>query len=571
MATATMSQEAVTALDNLLRFFNTGLVAQDFTESEQSCISDKIGKLRAEGKDQNQAIAIAISECAPEKASGSANIKSMLKASARASTKKGDKPAEEDQLQADAKPNIPGGDYKAVQNSNQTWDVFDVPVWMTHSRRFMGRDITIDKPWLETALKNSVRRFAKNQYLPPVHIQHHGMGGDVSRAGLFRLRAVRPATFEGKKVHVLFADLIQVDSEVFADVRAGKLPYRSVEILDVKKKEVDSLALLDHEVPYFRLPMLTIGQELPFEAMTFHRAVRCKDETPVMAYRALEHGRGRQGISTLYYFGGDIMSKLDYNSPDSSVATDTPDVVAQDEGKDDDEAMQSALDDEGREEATTIVKAMIEGLTRLGAILSGGDGADTGDEGGAEAPAPVEMADETKDVVKSAAETDAAMLTASAGKPAATGSAREIKQSARLDAVELELGTGKAVTYAQDELGQYGLSPKAVKKRVDEIMPKFGMPGVKLYVETVKANVRPDPPKGGSLTGAARQGIDKTVSKFSKLGDKGMERAIFYGKEFDDHKARGRRFQFTKEQYIIDCLGPEGFDLTGVIAEQEAK
>lgn len=41
---------------------------QQFTDAEQACISDKISRLRDEGVEQDQAVARAIQECAPEKA-----------------------------------------------------------------------------------------------------------------------------------------------------------------------------------------------------------------------------------------------------------------------------------------------------------------------------------------------------------------------------------------------------------------------------------------------------------------------------------------------------------------------
>jgi len=57
----------------------------------------------------------------------------------------------------------------------------------------------------------------------------------------------------------IFADLVITDPGVREDVLAKRLPYRSVEIFNVDKPAIDSLALLDHEAPYLELPMLMVA------------------------------------------------------------------------------------------------------------------------------------------------------------------------------------------------------------------------------------------------------------------------------------------------------------------------
>lgn len=158
--------------------------------------------------------------------------------------------------------------YNAQQAADGTWTIFNVPVFAEHTEKLpSGRVFKVDRPWLERALLMGRQREAEG-YLPPLHVRHHAIGRaaeegaqpDVKGAGRWRMRRVGLLPYGGRVVWALFADLVGIRPEVYARIRAGELPYRSVEILRPQTGEVDSLALLDDEVPYFRFPLLRVAE-----------------------------------------------------------------------------------------------------------------------------------------------------------------------------------------------------------------------------------------------------------------------------------------------------------------------
>jgi hypothetical protein len=115
----------------------------------------------------------------------------------------------------------------------------------------------------------------------------------------------------GNPIPTIFADLVGVKQEVYDRIRGGELPYRSVEILDTSRAEIDSLALLDDEVPFFRFPLLRVGKETPLK----------KTNTPVLAYQA---SGGRAAV--LFNFGAPSMIE---QSTSVEKAEDAPPAWAQ--------------------------------------------------------------------------------------------------------------------------------------------------------------------------------------------------------------------------------------------------
>ena len=178
-----------------------------------------------------------------------------------------------------------GPRYRAEQANDGSWTIYNVPIFSVHTDDRGGEPIHFDTKWLKKALKKGQLRHAEGYY-PPLHIRHHGDSG-VEAAGKIRFTHLANHPHGGEKIPTIFADLIGVRPEVYAKIRRGELSYRSVEILDIDTPEIDSLALLDDEVPFFRYPLLRIGQE------------RARKKTPALAYRA----RGRGG-SILFNYGG---------------------------------------------------------------------------------------------------------------------------------------------------------------------------------------------------------------------------------------------------------------------------
>lgn len=124
-------------------------------------------------------------------------------------------------------------------------------------------DAVFDKAWIKEAVKQA-KLAAKDGYHPPLHIRHHEMATElndsVRPAGFFRITKTGTITFKGEKKLAVFADLVITDPGAEYEVLAKRLPYRSVEIFDVEKPGLNSLALLDHEAPFLELPMLLIEE-----------------------------------------------------------------------------------------------------------------------------------------------------------------------------------------------------------------------------------------------------------------------------------------------------------------------
>lgn len=146
------------------------------------------------------------------------------------------------------------GGYRANRNADGSLTIFQVPIFVECSRG----TVDFDQTWITSAVSKA-RQAETEGYLPPLHVRHHGDNADnVQAAGYFRITGTGPITFKGNRRIAIFADLIVTDPSVQIDVLAKRLPYRSVEIFDVEKPAIDSLALLDHEAPYLELPMLMI-------------------------------------------------------------------------------------------------------------------------------------------------------------------------------------------------------------------------------------------------------------------------------------------------------------------------
>jgi hypothetical protein len=158
---------------------------------------------------------------------------------------------------------LPGGRYQWVDNGDGTFNVLNVPILseipaggFPHPKN----SDAIDRAWMERAIAKAQQREAEG-HIGAVHIHHHGTG-EVQLAGRLLLDHIGRMTYDGKERDTLFAHLLRVPREVFDEIRNGKLPYRSIEGEPWSKCEITSLALMPTETPYFRLPMLTLGDEL---------------------------------------------------------------------------------------------------------------------------------------------------------------------------------------------------------------------------------------------------------------------------------------------------------------------
>tara|TARA_R110002072_G_scaffold35076_2_gene104165 strand:- start:18924 stop:20153 length:1230 start_codon:yes stop_codon:yes gene_type:complete len=150
--------------------------------------------------------------------------------------------------------------YRSEKAPDGTWTIYDVPVFSSHSRTLAsGKTWECDAKWLGNALAHAKVRHAEG-YMHPAHVRHHGEGSEVVAAGHVRFQRLGALRIGGRETPTLFADLVGVPEGIYQEIRAGKLSYRSAEILDVSSGEIDSLAFLDHEVPFFRYPLLRVAE-----------------------------------------------------------------------------------------------------------------------------------------------------------------------------------------------------------------------------------------------------------------------------------------------------------------------
>lgn len=154
-----------------------------------------------------------------------------------------------------------GGRYESDSNADGTWNVRDVPVLVTYGP--MG----IDEDWLRDAISVAQIRYAEG-HVAPLHAHHHNFSDSsdyetdsVEDAGLFLPTRLGEISYEGKPTTALFSDFLGVPASIYARILSRELKYRSVEVLDPRRREVNSCALLSHECPKFRLPMVTIGRQ----------------------------------------------------------------------------------------------------------------------------------------------------------------------------------------------------------------------------------------------------------------------------------------------------------------------
>ncbi len=146
--------------------------------------------------------------------------------------------------------------YTAERDAHGILTIRDVPIFVECTRG----DVAFDPEWIRVAVLKAKQAEAEG-YLPPLHVRHHEDGPSelVRAAGFFRITGTRVIIFKGASKLAVIADLVITDPSVGQEVLSKRLPYRSVEIFDVAKPAIDSLALLDHEAPYLELPMLMVG------------------------------------------------------------------------------------------------------------------------------------------------------------------------------------------------------------------------------------------------------------------------------------------------------------------------
>ena len=157
---------------------------------------------------------------------------------------------------------VPGGNYDAEQAPNGTWTIKALPIFSEVESGKRGNQKHIGPEWMNAAIAKAKELRFVQQHMAPVHLGHHGAlkNKETPRVGFLKPDHIGRLTIEGKHQWVLFADVVGISQENMGSLKNLSHPYRSVEIGDWNKPEIASLALLSDESPYFKFPMLTIGQ-----------------------------------------------------------------------------------------------------------------------------------------------------------------------------------------------------------------------------------------------------------------------------------------------------------------------
>lgn len=448
---------------------------------------------------------------------------------------------------------LPGGKFTATQNEDGTWNIENVPIFAQHKVKFGEEEKEIGQDWLLKAKAREDSRVSDDNYLPPLHIHHHG-ARETERAGFFRSKSVAQANYQGKPLWMTFADLVRIPAEIFDKIKAGGLPYRSVEVHSLDEPEINSLALLDDEVPFFRLSLLTIGNQVPAEGMkvgeTLH-AMDPKTTEPLLAYRA----RGA-GSNVLMNLDGKHLRRQDM--PETEEEKKKRLEAEKKKGE------KLALEGDAMAKLAEALNGAIAQLQGAVKMLTGGEG-DAPAGGGA--PAPAENLSAKDDGKGSGADDDKGASKDYAAEiaklpPEARGAVAALM--GRVDVAEGKVGrmehegkVEKAVYAVTKELLTYGLDQEKTTKTLFDLARKDGIPAMQSYAQAVKDHGTADPLPGVESAEAIGK-LPKEMQVFANLGEGVLEKAVKYSKEFDNLKGHGMKLEFGRQQYVADCLEAEG-------------
>lgn len=463
-----------------------------------------------------------------------------------------------------------GGNYRATKNPDGTWNIYDVPVFPEHERTFQFMDrstgetrqrhVKVDRAYLDDCVAKSRRSYAEG-YASPLHIGHHDPTGDPSApqpvpAGKVTFTRVGPITYQGQRLMCMFADLLEVPEHIYQEIKAGSLPWRSVEIIKFENRQVDSLALLTTQPPFFELPLLSVHEETPTEFAEVYRA----DAGLVRAMRASAHG-----AMVLCYFADGDEKKPD----DKDREGDKGDARPGEQG------------DGAPTEGAPAAGAQPHADPATHAAGLGGQPNPTNPPADAGAGMEVNMSKEILTALQSIANGQAQILQhlqaatpAPAAKPtgnagavdvaAQAAKAIEAQYSTKLVEMQAKIDTLTAKDTARDaetklladvratikDLAAYNLGADP-ETRLLAMAKEHGAGSLKTYAEAIKRHGVPEPPKDLAtqlaLDGA---GLPKEVLAYqAKGGPEAVSRALQASKLYDaasDVLKRG----LTREQWI---------------------
>lgn len=448
---------------------------------------------------------------------------------------------------------IPGGAYTAIQHPDGTWDVLDVPIMGTGEVATYGASgkrsgsFDFDRAWLSRAIEVASLRRSEG-FLARCFIDHHDGDGSRCDAGYLMPTRIGTVRMDGEDADALFADLMHVPGEVYTRIRSGRLPYRSMESYDPAGGFVSGLALLATEPPRWRLPMLTIGNEVACESpmVSAETEARIEVDARVVACARSDQAGGA-------WMRGRLMSKRatapktgaakaaeEERREDDKPEPKTDDSPPKDDAKPDeakgedvgdevpstvDAAMSAVRNFKGTPEET---KRLVEELLAFLRELSPGTQTE---EGPPEQPAAPAHAKEPN-VVKPNAEAIQAQARADLAE------SRLAAVEGKLSAIEAERALdAEVVKAAQDLSGKAGLGGDPIGF-LRAKAKALGTEGFRIYVEAVKAHATDSPgEESGEVSSAALPDLPEDVAGIADPELQGV--AIKAAQEWDRRNADG--------------------------------
>jgi hypothetical protein len=135
------------------------------------------------------------------------------------------------------------------QTSDGRYTVKGVPIFALGEHRGWQYDVS----WAQRAVALFHRMKRETGYLPPVIIGHTNEGTEEKPAVGF----IDDVRLAGKRI---VADLVGLSRELFEELRAGRWPYRSIEVFS-REARITALALLGGNPPYMKTAPLRFSDD----------------------------------------------------------------------------------------------------------------------------------------------------------------------------------------------------------------------------------------------------------------------------------------------------------------------
>lgn len=444
--------------------------------------------------------------------------------------------------------------YNATRADDGSLTIHAVPIFVECEKN----GTNFDAQWITTAVARA-RQAEGEGYLPPLHVRHHGddpAGGPVRPAGYFRIVGSEVITFKGSQRIAILADLVVTDPVVGEEVLSKRLPYRSVEIFDVERPNIDSLALLDHEAPYLELPMLMVssvaeGNPAGVAYATF-RTSWASATTEDSGEPLVCMQRGNHAF-LFQHMNATEIQKPDEQQPEKAAAKPETPSLFEKEGeapkKDDGEEMEGG---EGGPDVKAICKAIESGdisVADMDAILE----AIQKQRGAAEEEAPEEepapAMDPGTEAMRKDDTEDAAKFAALQGKI----DALEARDQAREKAEQAKQDVAEALKRLEGR--PLGSDPEA---KLAAFRVEHGAEAFKAYVDSFAETFGRVPARESLSAPSSDAGVSPVVQAYQHLGSEAIEKAAYFSSVWQDLSKRGRTRR-SEEKHVEVLMRQAGF------------